>query len=747
MFGEIVKAHRHRLGLSQEELAEKVGVNPRTIGNIEAGRIATPRASTVRLLAAAFNLRGVDRERFCSAAIQSLDTPEAPPAGAVVPRQLPAVTRFFAGRREELSLLDSVAGDGGPVVIATITGPAGIGKTTLALHWAREVADRFPDGQLYVNLRGFDALGTQVTASEALSGFLDALDVPARRVPPTPDGKAALFRSVLAGRRVLVVLDNARDSEHVRPLLPGSSTCAVVVTSRNRLAGLAAAEAAHTIILDLLPAEQAYELLAQRLGHGRLHAEPQAAGDIVEYCARLPLALAIVAARAAAHPRFPLADLAAELRDVRGRLDALRGGDIATDVRAVFSWSYDALDSPAARLFRLVGLHPGADFSVVAAASLAGHDLRQTRSLLDSLTQAHMLIEHTPGRYAAHDLLRAYAADLVTEVDPEQERDAAWRRLFDYHVHTAYAAERLLDRHRPPITIDAAQPGARAETPADPDAAMGWFLAERDTLLALFDAPGIGDPQVQQLAWCMANFLYRRGSWNDLARTQRACAEAGRRRGDARLVIGALNNMSRALVELERFDDALGVLDECLRLAADQDDIGALANAELLLYKLWERRGDTEQALHHLKRSAGFYDTIGHPRGRAVALDNIGLLHMRMGDYEQALAACREALALHEKLDIPDGQAAAWDNLGNVHLRMGEHHEAIACYERSLVLVRDLADVYHESIALTHLGDAHAAAGDAAAAGEAWRRALSILDGTSSPDADEVREKLHRLGR
>ncbi len=334
-------------------------------------------------------------------------------SGTPVPRQLPAYTSNFVGRAAELreltGLLDAAAHGAeasgqartaGTVVISAIGGTAGIGKTALALHWAHRVADRFPDGQLYVNLRGFDPAGSPVQPAAAIRGFLDAFEVDPGRIPVSLEAQVALYRSLIVGRRVLVVLDNARDADQVRPLLPGSETCIVTVTSRSQLSGLVAQRGARPLTLGLLTVAEARELLARGLGPDRVTRESAAVDELIGLCAKLPLALSVVAARAATQPGFPLAVLADELRDARRRLDALDAGDLTTNVRAVFSWSYQYLDASAARMFRLLSLHPGPDISLPAAASLAGIPPRQARAALAALTRAHLVTEHVPGRFA-----------------------------------------------------------------------------------------------------------------------------------------------------------------------------------------------------------------------------------------------------------------------------------------------------------------------------------------------------------
>jgi len=327
------------------------------------------------------------------AAAATLAAPPAP-----VPAQLPSAVPAFTGRTAELARLDALAGlDAGAagaglgpatpatVAICAVSGTAGVGKTALAVHWAHRVAGRFPDAQLYVNLRGFDPAGAALDPGQALRGFLDAFGVPTARIPADLDAQAGLYRSLLAGKRVLVVLDNARSAEQVRPLLPGAPGCLAIVTSRDQLAGLVATEGARPLALDLLTAADARKLLVRRLGADRAVGEPEAVEAIITACARLPLALTIAAARAATSPGFPLAAIAAELQESGSALDPVDGGDLATDVRAVFSWSYHALSAGAARLFRLLGLHPGPDIPITGAASLAGIPPGQARTVLPVL--------------------------------------------------------------------------------------------------------------------------------------------------------------------------------------------------------------------------------------------------------------------------------------------------------------------------------------------------------------------------
>jgi hypothetical protein len=443
------------------------------------------------------------------------------PGTRVVPRQLPRAVAHFAGRGDELAaltrLLRGRTDTGGTVVISSIGGTAGVGKTALAMYWAHRVADRFPDGQFYVDLRGFGPNESVVTPAEALRRFLDALEVSPERIPIGLDARAALYRSQMAGRRMLVVLDNARDSAQIRPLLPAAPTCLVLVTSRNQLSGLVATDGAHPINLDVLTMSGARELLTQRLGTDRVDAEPDAVAEIITRCARLPLALALVAAHAAARPGAALPGLAGELADAPQRWQTLTGDDPHSDVRAVFSWSYHALTPPAAHLFRLLGSHPGPDIGAPAAASLAGLAPDAVRPVLAELTRASLLTEPTVGRYLFHDLLRDYATHLAETIDSDEQRQQATGRILDHYLHTAHAADRLLDPSRDPIPLSPPRTGVTPQRLADHTQAMGWFTTEHLVLMAtVARAAATGFvTHTWQLASTPQTFLNRRGHWHD----------------------------------------------------------------------------------------------------------------------------------------------------------------------------------------------------------------------------------------
>ena len=665
----------------------------------------------------------------------------------VVPRQLPAAVAYFAGRDRELKalsqLLDEGSG-GGSVVISAIGGTAGVGKTALAVHWAHSVAERFTGGQLHVNLRGFGPSGPPMTAAEAVRGFLDALGIAPERIPAGADAQAALYRSLLAGRRLLILLDNASGSDQVRPLLPGSPGCLVLVTSRAELTGLAAAEGASLLTVDVLSEDDAAELLARRVGHDRTAAEPAALGELVALCARLPLALAIVAARAAARPGFPLAALAADLRDESGRLDALDAGDAASSVRAVFSWSYRHLTEPAARMFRLLGVHPGPDISLAAAASLAGSQPADAREALAELTRLHLVAEHADGRYGFHDLLRAYAAEQARTRDGETGRSAAVHRLLDHYLHTACEAAQLLDPARDRISLDTPACGTAPELLAGYDQSLAWFDAEHPVLLASvrLAAEAGFDAWAWRLPSALTDFLYLRGHWPDMAATQQTALAAAQRLGDAPGQALACRHLARAHSLLGSRQDAEVFYRRALSLYQQLGDHIGQGRCHYGLAWSAQREGRHEVALDHGRQALAEFRAAGHRDGQATALNAIGWFHAHLGDYQQALACCERALALCRELGDRHSEAATWDSLGYARHHLGQHAEAIGCYQRALALFRELRDSYNEAATLINLGDTHQALGDALAARGAWQQALAILDDLRHPDAEMVRDKL-----
>jgi DNA-binding SARP family transcriptional activator/tetratricopeptide (TPR) repeat protein/CheY-like chemotaxis protein len=671
----------------------------------------------------------------------------------VVPAQLPADVYGFAGRAEPMARLDALlastaAAPPEAVVISAVSGTAGVGKTALAVHWAHRVADRFPDGQLYVNLRGFDPGGQVMDPADAVRGFLDALGVTVDRIPAGLDAQAALYRSLVAGKQILVVADNARDAEQVRPLLPGTSTALVVVTSRNQLTSLVASGGARPLALDVLSPTEARQMLAGRLGNERVDAEPEAVDQIITACARLPLALAVLAARAQ-QSGFALSGVAAELDKAELRLDALDAGDTLTDVRAVLSWSYTSLTPAAARLFRLLGLRVGPDISTAAAASLGGLARPETRRLLTELARANLVVEHVPGRYTCHDLLRIYATDLVTAHDSYGEPRAALTRLFDHYVHTAHTAARQLFPSRDPIPIPLTPPaaGANPEEAADYAEAMVWLSREFPVLLALATAPTDGDFDIYswQLAWSLNTFVYRQGYWRDMAAAWQAALNAADRLGDPVARAFAHRLLGFTQCNLASYVTAEGHFRQAIKIFTEIGDLVGHAHTRLDFGHLWMQQDRLEDALDCAEEALALFRSAGHDIGQAMALNNIGCSHAELGDYARAVRYCEEALAVHQHIGNRDGEAHTWDSLGTAHHRLGQHIQAANCYQQAVTLYGDFGDRCEEGTTLGRLGDTHHAARDHVAARTAWIKAVNILTDLNHPDADGVRTKLRQL--
>ncbi len=704
-----------------------------------------------------------------------------------VPAQLPLDAPGFSGRHEELAMLQKMlpaksagsgaarpsqatpgeastgeasTGEASPgeaspgeastdqtVPIVVISGTAGTGKTALAVRFGRQVAKRFPGGQLYVNLRGLDPATAPMEPAEALRFFLDALGVPPYRIPADTQGRSALFRSMLDGKRMLIVLDNARDGAQVRPLLPGSPGSLVVVTSRNEMTGLVAAEGAVPLTLDVLSYDEAREMLVRRLGQDRAAAEPEAADEIIFSCARLPLALGIAVGRAAARPKRPLTELAAELRDARSRLDALEAGDAVTNVRAVLSWSYDQLSAPAARMFRLLGVHPGPDISLSAAASLAGLARADAGAALRELSRTHMVAEYLPARFTFHDLLRAYAADQAERHDPAPERRAAVHRVLDYYLHTAVAASQRFNPGRSPLRLASPQPGVVPADMADKDQAMAWFGAEAAVLLALIAHAATGgfDTHAWQIPWALSPFFSRRGRWQDYSATQETALAAARRLDDTLALAHTHYLLGHAQSQTDDYEAA----DPNVRRALDLfRELGDRPNEALVLNGLsgmLERQGRYPEALAVALDALRMLKAVGHWWTQATLENGVGWLYAHLGQYDRALIHCQRALSLHRDSGHRGGTADTLDSLGYVYLHLGDIAQAKAHYTKAIEAYREIGAPFGEGNSLAGLGDALLAEGDPGAAATAWRKAVDTLDRLPHPLADEIRVKLRDL--
>ncbi|MET8154080.1 BTAD domain-containing putative transcriptional regulator [Actinoplanes sp. NPDC049668] len=658
----------------------------------------------------------------------------APPT---VPAQLPADVRAFTGRTGELAALDRLLappeGDEPPLTVALLSGTAGVGKSALAVRWAHRVREAFPDGQLYVNLRGYDA-EQPVAVADALAGFLTALGVRGPEIPPGVDERAGRYRSELTGRRMLVLLDNASSVEQVRPLLPGTGSCLVLITSRDSLPAMVAVHGAERVGLDLLPPADAVGLLRRLIGT-RVDHEPSVAADLAAACARLPLALRIAAELAAARTDVSLAELVAELGDHRLRLDLLdAGGDPRAAVRAVFSWSYQHLPADAARAFRLLGLHPGDSVHVDAVAALTGADVGEARRLLGVLVRASLIHIGRGGRYGMHDLLRAYAAELATAHDPAPDRKAALTRLFDHYLAGSVAA------------MNALYPEQSAAG-GDPDAARNWIEAERPNLAAacLHGAAHGWHRHAIDLAGTLFRYLDAGGPVAEAVTVTASAVSAARAAGDRAAQARALSDLGRLHRRQGRLDEAAAIYRQALALYADLGERAAEAVALRNLGSVHWRLGDYRQAAEHYQRAWTHHRRLGDEAGQADALVQLGLVDARLGDEEQATERLRAALELSARLGDRFSEAYVLSLLARLSREPAQLERAARHLEQSLAAVRQAGDRTAEAYALTDLAAIYARGGRLADAAGHLRQAL-VLHRQIGDRASEA-EALNDLGQ
>jgi DNA-binding SARP family transcriptional activator/tetratricopeptide (TPR) repeat protein len=674
-------------------------------------------------------------------------------AGSVALRQsdpnprerLPQPDPAFSGRDGELTALDGVMAEsvrnGAPAVV-TVAGGAGVGKTSLVVQWAHLVADSSPDGRLYLNLRCFDATGAPLVSADIVRELLAALEVPVSRIPVGPHVQLALLRAQLVGKRILLVLDNARDADQVCPLLFGLSGCFILVTSRHQLIPLVERYGARPLTVDLLDEAEARELLLRRIGVDRVAAAPAAVGEIIARCARLPLALSIAAAWAVARPRIALGELVGQLAAAVTPLDVLTG-DPDREVRRVFSWSYETLSSAAARLLRLLGLHPGPDIGLCAAASLSGLSVGAVVGLLDELRRANLVAEVAPARYAMHDLLRAYARELAGRLDGG---DAACVRLLDYYLHTAQAASNRLHGVWSDLLLAIPAPGVTVETLPDAAAANAWLDREHHALINAVSLAAQGGQvaHVWGLAWTLTLILDTRGYWHEYLATQRAAVQVVDRAGEPVGQAHAHHGLGRALSCLGRDVEAMDQLRTAFQRYEAVDDRAGMADVQLGLGFLCDRRGDHDGALAAARLALALFRAADHRSGEAASLSNIGWSLTELGDYEQALTFCSAGLSIHEKLGDLRGSATSWHSLGAVRDRLDQRDAALDAYRTSLALARRANDRCLQADTLQRIGDLRVAAGDSVGARDVWWEAATLFESVGHPEADRLRSKLRR---
>jgi tetratricopeptide (TPR) repeat protein/transcriptional regulator with XRE-family HTH domain len=753
-FGDQLRRYRRAAGLTQEELAARAGLSVRAVADMERGRTARPYRRSVALLSEALGLSATDAARFRRSSRASVSSGGSAggygPAGQdqlpavtrqVAPRQLPAGVGHFVGRSAELGTLNALLADATfrerTVVISAIGGSAGVGKSALAVHWGHQVAGQFPDGQLYVNLRGFDPSGIPVSPAAAVRGFLDALRVPPAEIPVGLDAQAGLYRSLMADRAMLVLLDNARDAEQVRPLLPASPRCLVLVTSRSALTGLVVGAGALTLWLDVFTQAEAAAMLADRLGAERIAREKAAVGDVVRACARLPLALAIAAARLTGRPGVSLGELAAELRDSRHLLDALDTSDMATSPRSVFSWSYRLLSPHAARLFRLVAEHPGPDISAPAAASLAEIPPGQALTLLEELCEANLLAAPQPGRFSLHDLLRAYASERAACEERASDRDAAARRVLTWYLHTATAAAMTIDPGRRHVDLDSPALPGEPMTFAGHDDALEWLESERPNLLAAVACAS--QRQVHEIAWklpvTMWDLFDRRSRWADWIEAVETGLASAQRLGDLAAQSWLLNHLAIAHQQAGDSPAAISCFQRALVIRREQHDRRGEATVLANLGRTYSEVGMQSEAMECLPAALAIFNDIGQVREQGICWSLMSATCRRLGQFEDAVTSARQALDLIRGCGDEHEEIGALLQHAMADMCLAKPEDAMGHAARAAELSRKHGDRRTEAEALIVLGQACSDCGHYEQARERRHDAYLILCNLGDPRA------------
>jgi tetratricopeptide (TPR) repeat protein/transcriptional regulator with XRE-family HTH domain len=725
-FGQLLRRLRTEAGLTQEELAQAATVSTRSVSDLERGINLTARKDTARLLADALNLEGAARADFEAAA-----RGRAGGGAAAATRTLPRDVASFTGREAELSRVADAGGAGG---IYAIGGMAGVGKTAFAVHAAHLLAPLFPDGQIFLPLHGHTPGQRPVQPEDALASLLQTIGVAPQQIPPGLEARTSLWRDYLAGKRLLLVLDDAVDSDHVRPLLPGTAGSLVLVTSRRHLTAL---EDARAVSLDTLPREEAAGLLARLAARPGLDASDPAVAEITRLCGCLPLALGMVARQLCHHPAWSPADLAADMAAARDRLALIHAENLS--VAAAFDRSYQDLTGAGQRMFRRLGLHPGTDFDAWAASALAGISVAEARRELESLYDHYLLTEPARGRYRFHDLIRERARGLAA-ADPPAEQDSATARLLDYYVHTAHMAGRHLSTRisaTAPVT-----PPEHARKLSGRDDALTWLGAERLNLHAAVGyATASGRPgHAAAIPAAMREFWRGQGHWDQAAALHQAALEAAHAAGNQLAEARALTDLGDMQLLTDDYPEAAASLRRALDLYRGLDDRLGEASALTSLGAVQHAAGDSPAATASLSRALELYSSLADRLGEAGALTSLGAVQQATGDSPAATASLTRALELYRAAGDRLGEAGALTELGTVQYFAGEYSSAVTSQEQALELYRRLGERLGEANALTDLSIVQHLTGQQAAATASLTRALDLYRdlGDRSGEADAL---------
>jgi tetratricopeptide (TPR) repeat protein/transcriptional regulator with XRE-family HTH domain len=724
-FAAWLRRRREALMITQEVLADTAGLSVRTIRYLETGR-SRPRAYTRDAI-------GTALERLAARAAELV------PNGMPPPAQLPLDQAAFVGRMPVLDDLDKIATSAQVVAgLALINGSPGIGKTAVAVHWAHRARAMFPDGQLFADLNGFSPVTGLADPDEILQGFLEALGVDVEQIPRRMADRIGLYRTMLAYRRVLILLDNAAEAGQIRPLIPASAGSMAVVTSRNQLADLVTIDGARPVPVGPCTPVEGRALLAARLGSARLERDGEATEEIVRLCAGMPLALSMVAARAAAHPQFALAGLVADLKSTAG-------ANLTADVRSAMSWSAGALSGQAIRAFRILGLHPRPEITAEVIAAVDDRGLEAARASLDELADANLLSERRPARFAMHDVVHGYAGDVARESLDPPERDRIRRRLHQHYAAIATAAVHIIC---PQHELTGEANAERAAAPPkfqDAENAVAVLRAEHDVLFDIIrDAARHDEPEtLWQLASSLFIFYDRLGRWRALTSLAQDATRAADRLDDPR----RLEAIRLAAIADARNGDkqtALQRLDAAVRLAEDAGNAVATAAFHFDLGAIFDSEDRHTESGHHFGQARDAYRRAGDVPGEASALNAFGWAQLHLGRPALALDNCRRALVLHGLVGNPQGEASTLDTCGLALHHIGDGPQAIDAYQAALELMPAVGDRHLESAILEHLGDAWESSGNLVHARTTRERALMILDDISPAKARDLRSRLRR---
>jgi len=649
------------------------------------------------------------------------------------PRHLPSAPPVFVGRSAELAelttILHKATGADSTVGIAVLAGSGGVGKTYLALHWARQHSDEFPDGHLFVDLQGFWPTSTPLEPTVAVRGFLEALGVESGRMPVDLDARVGLYRSLVANRRMLIVLDNARSSEQVVKLLPGSPKCTVLITSRDHMPGLVARYGARPVSVDVFDTQAARTVLARHMGSGRLDAEPEAAAELVELCAGLPLALSIVGARALLRPHLTLAVLVSEIRRAATRLEALDDTDAVASVPVVLSWTYAALKPEQSDAIELFALAPGPDIELTSAAVLLGRGVGETVSMLRRLEELSLVQQATPRRYHMHDLIRLHAIDRAQHRQALETRDDALRRVIDFYAHTAFEARMLLDPHGTPIEMGEAPEGGRQRLSGEADA-VAWFKAELPCLHASQELALKRGwlARVWRLAWTLHTFQWRQGYVREQAANWALALTAAQQAGEVDMQIRAHRALADVASRTGEYDAAMTHLRRGLAIAENHQDVLSQGHVHHTFAWLCEQRDEVECALEHAIKALEFFQIAGQQTWMAYGLNQVGWYQAQLHQYDKAQENCEKGLALSRRLSHREAEAATLDSLGYISEHTADPSAAVRYYSLSLDLFRSLGNVYEEADTLEHLGQAYLQLGKGREVHDAWHLARDLFE-------------------